>query len=193
MEIDRGYVVGWTKCLNWSRPLFSSQSNSHLGRNVPGGYSAVMDLSKYFYNFPTHLDDRPYLGLVHPIMGELYCYYGLPMGRGQSPSSACCYGLSFVRQFPERFDVFQGKATSNCWWKGFSAEGFDPKLGDGYTLIGKDGAAVKIWVWVDDFLIHRPILDETKAALRFFLDTAVECGFLFHASSAGSEMLWFPF
>lgn len=162
-------------------PCFLPRATHILDEMYPGGYSAVVDLSKYFYNFPTHPEDRPYLGLVHPITGQLYCYYGLPMGGGQSPSSACRYGLSFVRLLRERFDVFQGRAVANCWWTGFSKLGFDPNLGYGYTLQGKDGAAVKIWVWVDDFLIHGPTREKTETALRFFLDTAVECGFLFHA------------
>lgn len=161
-------------------PCYLPRATHILDEMYPGGYSAVVDLSKYFYNFPTHPEDRPYLGLVHPLTDELYCYYGMPMGGGQSPSSACRYGLSFVRLLRERFAVFQGKATANCWWTGFSATGFDPALGYGYTLIGRDGAAVKIWVWVDDFLIHGPTLSKTEAALRHFLDTAVECGFLFH-------------
>mmetsp|Transcript_23866 Transcript_23866/g.36251 ORF Transcript_23866/g.36251 Transcript_23866/m.36251 type:complete len:523 (-) Transcript_23866:744-2312(-) len=159
---------------------FLPRATHILDGMYPGGYSAVVDLSKYFYNFPTHPEDRPYLGLVHPIMGELYCYYGLPMGGGQLPSSTCRYALIFVRLLCEQFDVFQGRDMANCWWTGFTGEGFDPKLGNGYTLIGKDGAAVKIWVWVDDFLIHGPTFEKTEAALRVFLDTAVECGFLFH-------------
>ena len=42
------------------------------------------------------------------------------------------------------------------------------------------GGAVHIWVWVDDFLLHGPTYEKTARALRFFLDTAVDCGFLFH-------------
>jgi hypothetical protein len=33
------------------------------------GYSAVVDLSKYFHNFMVHPEDRPYMGLKHPITG----------------------------------------------------------------------------------------------------------------------------
>jgi hypothetical protein len=54
-----------------------------------GGYSAVVDASKYFYQFPTHSDDRPFLGLKHPITGILLEYMGLPMGAGNSPAIAC--------------------------------------------------------------------------------------------------------
>jgi hypothetical protein len=53
-----------------------------------GGYSAVVDASKFSYQFKTHPDDRKYLGLVHPVTGVSYAYCGLPMGAGQSPSLA---------------------------------------------------------------------------------------------------------
>lgn len=37
---------------------------------MDGRWSVVLDLSKYFHNFPTHPDDRAYLGTVHPITQE---------------------------------------------------------------------------------------------------------------------------
>ncbi|CAJ1936814.1 unnamed protein product [Cylindrotheca closterium] len=112
------------------------------------GYSAVVDLSKFFYNFPTHPEDRPYLGLLHPKTEELLSYYGLAMGAGNSPAIACQIGLAF--------------------------------LGYGFILTSSDGGAVHIWVWVDDFLIHGPTHKKTAQGLQFFLDKAVDCGFLFH-------------
>jgi hypothetical protein len=161
-------------------PVFMPRVSHILDQMYTGGYSAVVDLSKFFYNFPTHADDRPYLGLLHPISGKLYCYYGLPMGAGNSPALACRFGLAFVRMLKERFSEFQGQSKANCYWTGFSPAGFDPKLGYGYVLFGRDGGSVHIWVWVDDFLIHGPTYDKTARALTFFLDLAVECGFLFH-------------
>ena len=145
-----------------------------------GGYSAVVDLSKFFYNFPTHQEDRPYLGILHPGTHELLAYYGLAMGAGNSPAIACRLGLAFVRVVKERFKEFQGTARANCYWTKLSDNGFDPKLGYGFILESNDGGAVHIWVWVDDFLIHGPTYDKTSRALRSFLDTALECGFLFH-------------
>jgi hypothetical protein len=71
-----------------------------------GGCSAVVDASKYFYQFPTHPDDRPFLGLKHPITGVLLEYAGLPI--------ACRYGLSFIRLLKERFDEFGGDPKINC-------------------------------------------------------------------------------
>ena len=144
------------------------------------GYSAVVDLSKFFYNFPTHTDNRPDLGLLHPRTKELLAYYGLAMGAGNSPAIACRLGLAFVRLVKEKFETFQGKAKANCYWTGFQQQGFDPTLGYGFILTSGDGGAVHIWVWVDDFLIHGPTHQKTTQALQFFLDSAVDCGFLFH-------------
>jgi hypothetical protein len=141
-----------------------------------GGYSAVVDASKYFYQFPMHPDNWPFLGLQHPLSKDLLEYAGLPMGGANSPALACRYGLSLVRMLNERFDAFQGDPTVNCWWTGFTEEGNDPDLGYGFNLIGKDGRAVKIWAFVDDFLIHGPSYEKTSRALSLFLDLAVDCG-----------------
>eukprot|EP00957_Ditylum_brightwellii_P193908 14767221-Ditylum_brightwellii.AAC.1 len=53
-----------------------------------GGYSAVIDISKQFYHFPTHPKDQPYLGLIHPITGKYLWYSRLPMGSVSSPGIA---------------------------------------------------------------------------------------------------------
>jgi hypothetical protein len=146
-----------------------------------GGFSAVVDpSSKFFYQFKTHPDDRKYLGLQHPVTGTLYAYGGLPMGAAQSPSLACRYGLAFLRKLKAKFDVYQGTPRANCWWTGFSELGFDPDLGYGFILEAKDGPAVKIWAWVDDFLLHGPTEAKTNEALTHFLDLAVDCGLLCH-------------
>jgi hypothetical protein len=146
-----------------------------------GGFSAVVDASKFFYQFPTHPDDQPYLGLLHPVTGILYYYGGLPMGGGNSPAVAGRFGNAFVRMLKARFAIFQGAPRANCWWTGFSEMGtYDPKLGYGYILEGPTGPAVKIWVFVDDFLIHGPTYEATRQALMFFMDTALNCGMLCH-------------
>ncbi|CAJ1946038.1 unnamed protein product [Cylindrotheca closterium] len=161
-------------------PVFMPRIAHIVDQMYTEGYSAVVDLSKFFYNFPTHPDDRPYLGLLHPKTAELLTYYGLAMGAGNSPAIACRIGLAFVRLVKEKFGVFQGEARANCYWTGLQANGFDPKLGYGFILTSNDGGAVHIWVWVDDFLIHGPTHEKTARGLQFFLDTAVDCGFLFH-------------
>jgi hypothetical protein len=80
-----------------------------------GGFSAVVDASKFFYQFPTHPEDHPYLGLLHPVTGILYYYGGLPMGGGNSPAVAGRFGNSFVRMLKERCALFQGAL---CHWCG---------------------------------------------------------------------------
>jgi hypothetical protein len=156
-------------------PVFLPRISHILDQMYLGGYSAVVDASKYFYQFPTHPDDRPYLGLKHPITGVLLEYAGLPMGGANSPAVACRYGLSFVRMLKARFEEFQGDPKINCWRTGFSEAGYDPELGYGYNLIGKDGGVVKVWAFVDDFLIHGPTYEKTSQALATkFLDLAVD-------------------
>jgi hypothetical protein len=66
-----------------------------------GGFSAVVDASKFFYQFPTHPEDQPYLGLLHPVTDILYYYGGLPMGGGNSPAVAGRFGNSFVLMLKE--------------------------------------------------------------------------------------------
>lgn len=104
------------------------------------------------------------------------------MGAGNSPALGGRYGLAFVRLLKARYKVFQGKPQANCWWSGFERDGtYDPKLGYGYVLLGRDGRpSVKIWVFVDDFLIHGPGFLSTAEALRLFLNTAVTVGLLCH-------------
>jgi len=164
-----------------SDPVYLNRTSHILEQMYEGGFSAVVDASKFFYQFKTQAADQQYLGVVHPTTGKYYVYAGLPMGAGNSPSLAGKFGLSFVRLLKEKFDIFQGTPRANTWWKGFEENGYDPKLGHGFVLIGKDGhPTVKIWVHVDDFLIHGPTLEATQLALRHFLDTAVDCGLLCH-------------
>ena len=170
---------GQNECIG-SDPVFLPRISHILDQMYSGGYSAVVDASKYFYQFPTHPDDRPYLGLRHPITQTLLEYAGLPMGAANSPAIACRYGLAFIRMLQSRFEAFQGNPKINCWWTGFSEDGYDPDLGYGFTLIGKDGGAAKVWAFVDDFLIHGPTYDKTSLALSLFLDLAVDCGMLCH-------------
>jgi hypothetical protein len=171
---------GQNSCMG-SDPVFLPRSNHILDQMYHGGYSAVVDASKFFYQFTTHPDDRPFLGLLHPVTGIMYAYGGLPMGAGSSPCLAGRYGLSFLRLLRERCALFQGEPRANCYWTGFSEQGYDPRLGYGFILESADGSpAVKIWVWVDDFIIHGPTFEKTTAALKFFLDTTVKCGMLCH-------------
>ena len=170
---------GQNDCIG-ADPCFLPRTSHILEEMYTGGFSAVFDLSKYFHNYPTHKDDRPYLGLIHPITGVLYSYFGLPMGSANSPAVSGRGGNSFMRSMRERFELFTGKGSANCYWTSFEGLGFDPKLGYGFILRNKDGLAVKLYGFVDDFLIHGPTLESVREALKIFLDYAVDCGFMAH-------------
>lgn len=75
-----------------------------LDQLYSGGYSAVVDASKFFYQFKTAPEDRKFLGLIHPRHEDKhYLYAGFPMGAGSSPCLAGRYGASFLRLLRERF------------------------------------------------------------------------------------------
>jgi hypothetical protein len=104
---------GQNECIGGD-PVFLPRISHILDQMYSDGHSAVVDASKYFYQFPTHPDDRPFLGLRHPITQVLLEYAGLPMGGANSPAIACRYGLSFIRMLRERFETFQGDPKINC-------------------------------------------------------------------------------
>ena len=51
---------GQNECIG-ADPCFLPRSGYILEELYAGEFSAVVDLYKYFHNFPTHADDRPYL------------------------------------------------------------------------------------------------------------------------------------
>ena len=61
-----------------SDPVFLPRAPHILEQLYTGGYSAVVDMSKYFWNFRTRAEDRPYLGTLHPTTRRLLTYFGLP-------------------------------------------------------------------------------------------------------------------
>jgi hypothetical protein len=163
-------------------PVFLPRLLHILGEMYQGGWSAVVDASKFFYQFSTHPDDRPYLGIKHPKTGQLLAYYGLPMGAGNSPALGNRYGLAFLRKLiREHPDLFQGKLRANGFLAAFSkSPTYDPSMGEGYIIQTPCGLAVKIWAFVDDFLIHAPTRELCERALTVFLDGALDCGMLCH-------------
>ena len=77
-------------------PVILLRASHIIDEMYHGGFSAIFDFSKYFYNFPTRAEDRPYLGLLHPTTEALLAYFGLPMGGGNSPAIACRGGKAFL-------------------------------------------------------------------------------------------------
>ena len=171
---------GQNACIG-NDPVVLTGSSHILDRLYRGGYSAVADMAKMFYQFKTAPRDFPYLGLKHPVTGDLLYYTGLPMGAGNSPALASRYGVAFLRKLREKYDIFKGKGRANCYWTGLSYLGFDPDKGYGFIFEDENGeGVVLLWVWVDDFLIHGPTYEKTSAALSLFLDACVDCGLLCH-------------
>jgi hypothetical protein len=98
-------------------PTVFPKLGSILEQMYTGGWSAVIDASKFFYQCPTRKDERKYLGCIHPRWADLfYVYCGLPMGAGNSPSIAGRYGAAFQRLLRSRSSLFQGTPGHNTWW-----------------------------------------------------------------------------
>jgi hypothetical protein len=148
-----------------------------------GGWSAVIDASKFFYQFPTRKDEHKYLGCIHPRWADLfYVYCGLLMGAGNSPSIAGHYGAALQSLLRSHSSLFQGTPCHNtCWGVYQHGTPYNPQLGQGRTLLGSDGEPAAISKrHCNDFLVHRLTYDKTVAALTAFLDCAVDVGLLCH-------------
>jgi hypothetical protein len=165
-----------------SDPTVFPKSSVILDQLYAGGYSAVVDASKFFYQFQTRPDERKYMGCIHPIDGRHLQYRGLPMGSGNSPSIAGRFGAAFLRLLRDTCPAFQGSLSTNTWWDAYAAnQPFQDCLSHGRNLTGTDGLpAALVWAHCDDFLIHGPNLEKTHQALRQFLDLAVDVGMLCH-------------
>ena len=110
-------------------PVYLNRPLHILEQMYEGGYSAVVDASKFFYQFKTHPEDQEYLGLIHPRDGKLRVWRALPMGATASPGCAGKFGLALLRKLRERLNRGPLRYKANCWWTSLREEGFDPKLG----------------------------------------------------------------
>ena len=154
-----------------------------LEQMYTGGWSAVVDASKFFYQFRTRPEERKYLGCIHPRdPTRHFTYASLPMGAAQSPSLAGRYGAAFLRLLRSTSTLFQGIPNHNTWWGDFQGcNHFDPMLGQGRVLLADQNVpAVLVWSRCDDFFLHGPTKDKTTAALTAFLNCAVDVGLLCH-------------
>ena len=106
---------GQNECMG-NDPVIMPRTMHILDQMYSGGYSSMVDASKVSYQCPTHPDDRPYLGLLHPVTKEIYEYLGLPimMGAANSPALAGQYSLAFVRMLKAQFHEFQVNPSANC-------------------------------------------------------------------------------
>jgi hypothetical protein len=164
-------------------PTVFPKSEHILDQMYTNGWSAVVDASKFFYQFKTHPKDRKYLGCIHPRHPEQhYVYGGLAMGAGNSPALAGRYGAALLELLRLKSQYFQGQVQQNTWWAHYAFDKpLDPELGHGLVTIGKDGSPVALaWGHCDDFLLHSPTRVKTLRALHDFLDLAVDVGLLCH-------------
>ena len=161
-------------------PVFLPQAQLILKQLYSGGWTAVVDASKFFYQFPTVISERKYLGLVHPITGAHYHYCGLPMGTAASPGIAGQFGAGFLRRLRTKFpEVFGGVPVENTWRRHVAEHTYDDQLGHGRALISADGSpAVLAFGFGDDFALHGPTYAKTITALNCFMDYAVQVGLL---------------
>lgn len=169
---------GQNSCVG-ADPVQMTSSADILPRLYRGGYSATLDIAKYFHIFPTVEDERPYLGCIHPVTGEMKRYATLPMGAGNSPGASARFGAVFLRLVTTTLPAFQGHPMRNDIASGFAGLGFDPGLGIGRILLGPDGLpACILWIHVDDLLVHGPTLAKCIAGLSQLLDLTVQLGFI---------------
>ena len=165
-------------------PVHLPRSQDILPLLCAGGYSAVIDLSKYFYQFPTAAGDQQYLGCIHPATGEFYFYGGLPMGAGSSPGISGRFGAAMVRVARENDpETFSGVAIMNHPCNLMEKGRYRPEWGTGRLLIGSDGLP-SAWskIHVDDIFVHGPTKKKCGRATISVLDTIVRLGLIIHSA-----------
>ena len=160
-------------------PVQMTMPGDILPRLYRGGYSATLDIAKFFHMFPTVDSERPYMGCIHPGTGKMYRYKTLPMGSGNSPGASSRFGATFRRLVEETLPAFQGRPRQNDYASGFAGMGFDPDIGRGRVLMGEDGLpSCLIWLHVDDILLHGPTHAKCCEGLRQLLDLSIKLGFI---------------
>jgi hypothetical protein len=60
-------------------PVHMTCPEDILPRIYPGGFSSVIDASKFFHMFVTVDEERQFMGIIHRDTGNIYCYTRLPM------------------------------------------------------------------------------------------------------------------
>ena len=96
-------------------PVHLPQVDDILPFLIPGGWSAVIDASKFFHMFVTKKGEQKFMGLIHPITGVLYVYERLPMGTSNSLAIAGRFGAAFIRLVMESVEYFQGNPKENTF------------------------------------------------------------------------------
>ena len=53
-----------------SEPIYLPSHQDILPRMYAGGWTAIADMSKYFHNYLTLLEERDLIGVIHPVTGQ---------------------------------------------------------------------------------------------------------------------------
>ena len=148
----------------------------HLYRQ---GFSATVDMSKYFHTFRNRQDERQYLGLLFPGTDEACFYDHFAMGTCNSPGGSGRFGAALVRRMLEHCSLFKGVPVDNSKVGMILDKVYHPEWGEGRVLIGEDGLPVlRIWIHVDDIFIHGPMKDKVADGLSFLMDEMVRLGLI---------------
>mmetsp|Transcript_15716 Transcript_15716/g.22422 ORF Transcript_15716/g.22422 Transcript_15716/m.22422 type:complete len:338 (+) Transcript_15716:3717-4730(+) len=122
---------GGQNACNGADPVQMTSPGDILPRLYQGGFSATLDIAKYFHMFPTVESERMFLGCIHPATDVMLQYVTLPMGAGNSPGASNRFGAVFLRLVTTTLSAFQGEASRNDIASGFAGLGFSPKYGIG--------------------------------------------------------------
>ena len=162
-------------------PCLMTSPDYILSYLYTNGFSATLDLSKYFHMFLTKPEEHQYMGLDHPGTGTTYVYKTFPMGTRNSPGASGRFGAAFLCTIVDTSELFSGTPVDNSLQQYFSKKVSHPTYGEGRVLIGSDGLpVVLIWIHVDDILIHAPTLSKLEAALDHIMATTVRLGLICH-------------
>jgi hypothetical protein len=161
-------------------PVYLVQKKTMLWRMYAGGWTGIADASKQFRTFPTHPEERKYLGCIHPVTDEKLVYAGLPMGATNSLPIVCKINNLALQQLCEECELFSGTPEINTWSEALRMGSYERRNGHGRILIGSDGLpAVIIFCIVDDYFIHGPTTKKKcQAAFSAFMSYMLRLGFI---------------
>jgi hypothetical protein len=80
-------------------PVHMTCPEDILPRMYPGGFSSVIDASKFFHMFLNVDEEHKFMGLIHPDKGDHYWYTRFPMGASNYPTVSGRFGAAFLRLF----------------------------------------------------------------------------------------------
>jgi hypothetical protein len=145
----------------------------------PGGFSAVVDASKFFHMFLTQDDEGQCMGMIDSLSGVHYWYSRLTMGSRNSPGVSGCFGASLLRVVQASSEDLQGHPDQNDFVSYICKRGYNPSLGMGRVLMGDDGEpSLLIWIHINDNFLHGPTYDKVKRGLDHIMNVALRLGLI---------------